>query len=251
VRDIQGEAACRAAARALGARLDGRQRVAALTGAGISTAAGIPDFRGPQGIYVTRQYDPDIFDIDVFLRDPRPFYDFTRDLLTLQETTTPSFTHSLLARLEAEAHLEGVVTQNIDGLHQRAGSRCVIEIHGGFNLTHCLSCRREFPLPTLRELVQREDVPRCPECAGLLKPDVVFFGEAVKGMDEAAALVARSDLLLVIGSSLLVYPAAGLPALAHGEVLVITRGEVALPRAATRVDADIDTFFRDVAAALA
>ena len=105
--------------------------IGVLTGAGISTAAGIPDFRGPQGLYVTRQYDPDtVFDIGRFLEDPKPFYRFARDLLQLEEKIEPTAAHRFLSRLEAAGQLKGIVTQNIDALHQRAGGQCDDLSHG-------------------------------------------------------------------------------------------------------------------------
>jgi NAD-dependent deacetylase len=223
------------------------QRVVALTGAGISTSAGIPDFRGPQGIYATRRYPPDVFDIERFDRDPRGFYVFARDFLGMLDRLTPSFAHGLLARLEAEGRVTAVLTQNIDGLHQRAGSRDVTEIHGGFERSLCRRCRREYDLGWVRERLAKEDVPRCGECGGVVKPDIVFFGEWVKNLEQAHAAAAASDLLLVIGTSLTVYPAAGLPDAAGGEVVIVSKGEVGpLHRPALRVDSDIDAFFRAV-----
>jgi NAD-dependent deacetylase len=233
-------------------KLRSAKRVVALTGAGISTSAGIPDFRGPQGIYATRQYPPDVFDIERFDRDPRDFYVFARDFLGLVDSLTPTFTHSLLARLEAERRLTAVLTQNIDGLHQRAGSRNVVEIHGGFERSRCRKCRSEFDLGWMRERLAQEDVPRCAKCGGVVKPDIVFFGEWVKDLERAHEAAAKSDLLLVVGTSLTVYPAAGLPDVAGGEVVIVSKGEVGpLRRPAIRIDSDIDAFFREVDAHLA
>ena len=228
---------------------EARQTVV-LTGAGISTSAGIPDFRGPRGIYVTRAYAEDIFDIETFVADPRGFYAFARDFLRLQSGLTPSPTHRLLARLEERGLVTAVITQNIDGLHQRAGSRRVLEVHGGFDTTTCLRCHERRPTAAYAPAVTAGAIPRCPGCGGLVKPDIVFFGEAVQQMEEAAALVRESGLVLVIGSSLTVYPAAGLPSLASGPVIVVTRGPVSLPPGARRVDAEIDPFFGSVAQAL-
>ncbi len=224
-------------------------RVVALTGAGISTAAGIQDFRGPQGLYVTRQYDPEaVFDITAFGRDPAPFYEFTRDLLSVIHTIEPTLTHRFLAELEASSKLTTVVTQNIDSLHQKAGSKRVISVHGDYWTSHCLSCAQEFELAHMEEMVREVEVPHC-ECGGVIKPDVVFFGEAVKGIDGAAAAVAESDLLLVLGSSLAVYPAAFLPEQAGGDVVVVNQGEVGLAPGPNRyfVDASLDEFFAEVA----
>ena len=224
------------------------KRVVALTGAGISTAAGIPDFRGPQGLYVTRRYDPDAtFDISAFRRDPAPFYEFTRDFLGVIHTIEPTFTHRFLADLESRGRLTAVVTQNIDSLHQKAGSENVISVHGDYWTSHCLSCHAGFDLEYMEKAVMVDEVPHC-ACGGLIKPDVVFFGEPVHSLELAAVVVADSDLLFVLGSSLNVYPAAFLPAQAGGDVVVVNQGEVGLSPGPGRwfVDADLDEFFHEV-----
>lgn len=229
-------------------RIRSSERIVALTGAGISTGAGIPDFRGPNGLYVTRRYDPEtIFDIRAFLRDPAPFYEFTRDFLGVVHQLEPTLTHRFLADLETKGSLSGVVTQNIDALHQKAGSEKVVSVHGDYWTSHCLSCHAEFDIAYMEAAVREEDVPHCP-CSGLIKPNVVFFGEPVHRLEEASAMVAASDLLLVLGSSLDVYPAAFLPELAGDRVVVVNQGEVGLAPSACRffVDEDLDAFFGDV-----
>jgi NAD-dependent deacetylase len=226
----------------------GSEQMVTLTGAGVSTAAGIPDFRGPKGLYVTRRYDPDtIFEISAFHRDPTPFYEFTRDFLGVIDTFEPTFTHRFLADLEAAGKMAAVVTQNIDSLHQKAGSKNVISVHGDYWTSHCLDCAREFDLAYMEEAVQEVEVPRC-LCGGVIKPDIVFYGEAVRDLERAAAAVASSDLLLVLGSTLLVYPAAFLPEHAGGDVVVINRGEVGLSPGPNRyfVDADLDEYLAEV-----
>jgi NAD-dependent deacetylase len=228
------------------------QRVVALTGAGISTAAGVPDFRGPQGLYASGRYDTErTFMIEGFLADPSYFYRFTRDVLHLIRDVQPTFSHRFLAELEQSGRLAAVVTQNIDPLHERAGSSCVIGVHGGYWTSHCLSCRQGFDFGELEAMLSTVDVPRC-GCGGVIKPDVVLFGEPVKDLERALAAVAGSDLLLVLGSSLTVYPAAVLPECAGGEVVVVNRGPVGLAPTANRffVDADLDEFLGDVAAVL-
>lgn len=219
-----------------------------MTGAGVSTAAGIPDFRGPKGLYVTRRYDPDtVFEISAFLGDPAPFYEFTRDFLGVIDTTEPTFTHHFLADLEAVGKMTAVVTQNVDSLHQKAGSKNVISVHGDYWTSHCLDCAREFELPYMEEAVREAEVPRCP-CGGVIKPDIVFYGEAVRDLELAAAAVASSDLLLVLGSTLVVYPAAFLPEHAGGDVVVVNQGEVGLSPGPDRyfVDADLDEYLTEV-----
>ncbi len=226
------------------------RRVVALTGAGISTSAGVPDFRGPNGLYVTRRYDPEtVFDIHAFLDDPEPFYEFTRDFLSVVDRIEPTVTHRFLATMEREGRLHCVVTQNIDFLHHRAGSENVISVHGGYWTSRCLRCGLVLDYETMRSRVEKERVPRCGrDCDGLIKPDVVFFGEGVQGMDQAAAEVMEADLMLVLGSSLTVFPAATLPALARCPVIVVNKGPVGLAPGPDRffVDEDLDQFFEEV-----
>lgn len=223
-----------------------------LTGAGVSTAAGIPDFRGPQGLYVTRRYDPEaVFDITAFRRNPAPFYEFTRDFLAALDELEPTFTHVLLAQLETAGLLDTLITQNVDPLHQRAGSRHVVSIHGDYWTSHCMHCGRSFTLDEVQALLATSEVPHC-SCGGVIKPDVVFFGEPVHQLESAAAAVSRSELLLVLGSSLTVYPAAFLPQYAGGTVVVVNRGPAAVSRShrVRVVEEDLDTYFREVAAHL-
>ncbi len=222
--------------------------IAVLTGAGISTGAGIPDFRGPQGLYVTRRYDPDtVFDIGYFRRDPKPFFEFARDFIGLEEKIKPTFTHDYLAELERQGKLKGIVTQNIDGLHQRAGSKNVLEIHGGFLTSHCLECEKSFSFPAMKEKLFSEEISTC-SCGGVIKPDVVFFGEDVKHLAESYALAASVDLFFVIGTSCVVYPAAGVPHYTQGKIVVVNKGyvELDLENVVLRVEDDIDEFFKKV-----
>lgn len=220
-----------------------------LTGAGISTSAGIPDFRGPQGIYTTGEYDADkIFDFYYFLQDPRPFYNFARDFLSKTKNMKPTFTHNFIAALEKEGKIKGVITQNIDALHQLAGSKNIIELHGGIYKSHCVECGKEYSLSEMREKVIEEEVPLCDECKGIIKPDIVFFGEEVLHFRDAEELTYQSDLFFVIGSALAVYPAAMLPNFARGKLVVVSKGEVNIDPISVdlMIDQDIDNFFRDV-----
>ena len=225
--------------------------IAVLTGAGISTGAGIPDFRGPQGLYVTRRYDPEkVFDIEYFVKDPKPFYEFARDFIGFEEKIKPTFTHNYLAELERHGKLKGIVTQNIDGLHQRAGSKNVLEIHGGFLTSHCLECEENFSFAVMKEKLFSEEVPSC-ACGGVIKPDVVFFGEDVKYLAESYALAASVDLFFVVGTSCVVHPAASVPQQTKGKIVVVNKGAVDLDlvNVVLRVEEDIDGFFREVASA--
>ena len=227
-------------------------RIAALTGAGVSTAAGIPDFRGPRGLYVTRQYDPErTFDIGHFDRDPTYFFTFARDFVQLVERVQPTLTHRFLATLEARGQLDAVITQNIDGLHQKAGSRRVLEVHGSVRNGHCRVCGNTYGYEALKAKLLAENIARCDACGGVVKPDIVFFGEAVQDMEESSQAAARADLFLVIGSSLTVYPAALLPQCASGQVVVVNQGAVEMASADwLRVNEAADSFFARVATAL-
>lgn len=225
------------------------RNIAALTGAGISTSAGIPDFRGPQGLYVTRQYDPDtVFDIDYFREDPKPFFDFARDFLTLAGDIRPTPTHLFLSQLEACGKLKGIITQNIDSLHQMAGSKNVYEMHGSFGISFCLMCGKGFSFADMKKKLSTEEVPHCP-CGGVVKPNVVFFGEDVKYLIESEDLAAKADLFLVIGTSCVVYPAAAIPTYVSGKIVVVNQDRVTIPseHVVLRVRENIDAFFTQVA----
>ncbi|NVN89915.1 MAG: RNA polymerase subunit sigma [Desulfuromonadales bacterium] len=227
-----------------------------LTGAGISTAAGIPDFRGPKGLYVTRRYDPElVFEIHNFHRSPEYFYEFTSDFASAVKDIDPTFTHGFLARQERAGLLAGIITQNIDILHQLAGSSNVLELHGSYRSATCQSCRTQLSelnydwwIDSMRDST-RPPIVHCPTCGGLLKPDIVFFGESVNGYDRAEAMVSGCDLLLVLGSSLNVTPASLLPYSTSAATVVVNRGAVMLPPGPQRffVDEDLDVYFRKVA----
>lgn len=224
------------------------KNIAALTGAGISTNAGIPDFRGPRGLYVTKQYDAEkIFDSNYFGRDAKPFYDFARDFIQLEEQIVPTFAHNFFAQLEKSGQLKGVVTQNIDSLHQRAGSKCVYELHGSFEKSFCQLCHKEFSFAYLKELAQTQVVPAC-DCGGVLKPDIVFFADEVKCFSAAVELIEKSELLFIVGTSCVVQPAAQLPSLAAGDIVIVNQGKVELDlyNITLRINDDADEFFTRV-----
>lgn len=219
-----------------------------LSGAGISTNAGMPDFRGPEGIYTTGKYDPErTFNIHSFINDPKPFYIFARDLVKILNRIRPTFTHFFLAELEREGKIQGIITQNIDGLHQKAGSKKVVELHGNFRKSFCLRCKGEFTYEKMQRKIFEEQVPRC-SCGGTIKPDIVFFGELVRDLDKAKEFIQQSDLLFVIGSSLTVYPAALLPEMTNGKIVLINKEKVSLSldKIVLRIEEDIDCFFKRV-----
>lgn len=198
----------------------------ALTGAGVSTPSGIPDFRGPQGLW--RTHNPEeVSTLEGFRRNPQAFYAFWLWRFQRMSQAQPNLVHKFLAALEARGLLRGVITQNIDGLHQRAGSVRVLEVHGHVRSATCLSCRTAYPMDWVVEEVNRTGLARCP-CGGLVKPDVVLFGEPLTpAFDVAQREVAEADLLFVLGTSLTVWPVAGLVPLAasRGARLLIANAE--------------------------
>ncbi len=220
--------------------------VVALTGAGISVPSGIPDFRSPRtGLW--EKVDPiEVAHIEVFQRDPERFWSFYGHRFEALEDKRPNRAHEILAALERDGLLDAVITQNIDRLHARAGSREVIEVHGSIASSSCLTCGSTFALAQVRDRqAQAPDrVPRC-ECGQPLKPDVVLFGELlpVAALARAERLAASAELLICIGSSLEVYPVAGLPELtlsAGGKLAIITQGPTPFDRWATvRLQGDV------------
>lgn len=186
------------------------QNTVVVTGAGISTEAGIPDFRGQNGIY--RQLGENrvmnIINIDFFRRHPDDFYNFYRQYFTFPPVE-PSKAHFILAEMEKKRLIRGIVTQNIDNLHQRAGNKNVIPIHGNAEQFICtdLRCQSIFDRSCLDSLP--DAAPRCPLCGSVIKPDVVLFGENIKDYVGARDMILSARLLIVIGSSLTVYPLAG------------------------------------------
>ncbi len=223
--------------------------IAVLTGAGISTSAGIPDFRGPQGLYVTRKYDPEkVFDLEHFFYDPQPFYDFARDFVGLEERIKPTLAHHFLAALEKSGKLHGVITQNIDCLHHRAGSKRVFEMHGSSQKSFCTECLKEFTYAEMKTKIFNEPIARCP-CGALIKPDVVFFGENVKHLNESFQLAEAADLFIVVGSSCVVYPAGFIPEHTRGKIIVVNLEPVHFRSVDVTVSIqhDIDQFFGKLA----
>jgi NAD-dependent deacetylase len=212
-----------------------------LTGAGVSTESGIPDFRSPTGLWA--RFDPlEYGSIEAFRRDPLKVWSFYKPRVTMLTEAEPNPAHRALAELERLGFVEAVVTQNIDLLHERAGSREVVEVHGSIRKATCPGCGEGYALERVLELLANADAPACPACGELLKPDVVFFGELLPTdeIDRAFELARRARLLLVIGSSLEVHPIAGLPREtlgAGGELAIVNRGPTPYDReAALRID---------------
>jgi NAD-dependent deacetylase len=208
-----------------------------LTGAGVSTESGIPDFRSPSGLWA--QFDPlDYGSIESFRRDPARVWEFYAPRFSMLAGAEPNPAHLAVAELERLGHVTAVVTQNIDLLHDRAGSREVVEVHGSIRTATCPGCARAYPLPEVLALLTDSQAPRCEDCGGILKPDVVFFGELLPeaAMERASELAASTSLMVVVGSTLEVYPVAGLPLdtlRAGGALAIVNRGPTALDSKAT------------------
>ena len=229
-----------------------RQPCVVLTGAGISTESGIPDFRSATGIWA--QYDPlEYATIDAFLARPEHVWDFYGKRFELLTAAEPNEGHHALAELEERGWVQALVTQNIDRLHERAGSRQLVEVHGSIRTSSCLDCGTVVPF---HEVVELLPVPHCPRCSRILKPDVVMFGELLDEptIARAVGLAAGAQLLLVVGSSLEVYPVAGLPleTLGNGGTLaIVNRGETQFDaRASVTIDAGAGETLRALADAL-
>jgi len=185
-------------------------RPVALTGAGISVGSGIADFRSPGGLWSV--FSPEEYaTLEVFLSEPDKAWQLYRAMGRSLSGKQPNVGHRVLAELEQHGLLRGVVTQNVDNLHQEAGSRNVLEIHGDHRHLHCLQCGHLTPV--VEEHFQGEKVPTCANCDFPYKPNVVLFGESVRDRHRIEELIANCDLLMVIGTSAQVYPAAGLPEL--------------------------------------
>lgn len=185
----------------------------AFTGAGISAESGIPTYRGDDGVW--NKYDPNKYaNIDNFLKNPKYYWSFFKDVrYPVLKKAKPNKAHTALAKLEENGKLKAVITQNIDGLHQLAGSKCVLELHGNTRRISCLECKKSYALDEIFHQLKTELPPKCSNCKGTLKPEVVFFGESLPlaTLDEAIKVSNECDLFLAIGSSLVVQPAASLP----------------------------------------
>ena len=218
--------------------IDGSDNIVFFGGAGVSTESGIPDFRSQDGLYHQQfAYPPEeILSHTFFARHPEEFYRFYRAKM-LPLDAQPNDAHRFLAQLEAGGRLTAVITQNIDGLHQKAGSKTVLELHGSIHRNYCLKCARFFPPEYIRD---SEGVPKCP-CGGIIKPDVVLYEESLDSdvISQSIAALQRADLLIVGGTSLNVYPAAGFLQYFRGNASVLINcGE-------TQMDGSMDLLIRD------
>jgi len=200
-------------------------------GAGVSTESGIPDFRSTGGLYNQQwRYPPEtILSHQFFLRNTEEFFRFYRQKMLFPEAR-PNPAHRALARLEEMGILSAVITQNIDGLHQAAGSRHVIELHGSVLRNTCVRCQKPY---TLQDILSSQGVPRC-SCGGVIKPDVVLYGEQLPtdAIEDALYSISQADLLIIGGTSLAVYPAAGFVQDYAGPLVIINRSPTSMDRRA-------------------
>lgn len=207
---------------ALQQMVDESTKIVFFGGAGVSTESGIPDFRSVDGLYNQKyDYPPEtILSHTFYMKKPEEFFRFYRDkMLCLDKNPQPNAAHKVLAKLEAQGKLTAVVTQNIDGLHQAAGSRKVLELHGSVMRNYCETCHQAYGV---EEIVNSTGVPRC-TCGGRIKPDVVLYEEGLDQytLQEAVRVISEADMLIIGGTSLAVYPAAGLIDYYHGNKLVL------------------------------
>lgn len=192
-------------------------------GAGISTESGIPDFRSTGGLYETEQggrYSPEqILSHDFFMNETKAFYDYYLKYM-VHANAAPNKTHQVLAKLEQWGKLKAIITQNIDGLHQQAGSQNVLELHGSVHRNYCMACHTFYELDAL--IKSEGDVPRC-SCGGIIKPDVVLYQEGLDDdvLNKSVQYITEADVLIIGGTSLKVYPAAGLIQYYKGDKLIL------------------------------
>ena len=207
--------------------IDNAYHIVFFGGAGVSTASGIKDFRGKNGLYREKDYPTDLppeymLSIDLFKSNPKMFFDFYKDKMNCLDAK-PNVIHKYLAKLEKEKKLEAIITQNIDGLHQKAGSKNVLEIHGTVYKNHCIDCGKSY---SAEYVFNSNGIPKC-SCGGIIKPDVVLYGEQLPtSFVVAMDYINKADLLIVAGTSLTVEPAASLVRMFAGKHLVIINGSL-------------------------
>lgn len=229
---------------ALNEIIEESEHIVFLGGAGVSTESGIPDFRSKDGLYKKKDgrfksYRPEyLLSYDCLDRKPEIFFSYFRKNLDCR-CVEPNDAHRKLAKMEQRGRLDGVITQNIDGLHQKAGSRKVWEIHGSALRSHCVSCRKAYGADYIFE--NEEDIPRCPDCGKMVRPDVTLYGELLPepAYEEAVALIRYADCLIIGGTSLEVGSAAQLAHMYHGKYLVI------INKGKTKMEGKADLVFHD------
>ncbi len=228
------------------------RRIVVLTGAGVSTLSGIPDFRSSDGLY-SKEFGhmrvESILDIDFFSAHPDVFYSWAKEYWYQMDSFEPNIIHTVLAEIEKRGKLtEGIFTQNIDGLHQRAGSKKVYELHGSVREGYCMKCHSHYSYDFMAKIVNSGAVPVCGHCGGTVKPDIVFYGEPLNSsiLMRAENAFANADLAIVLGSSLVVNPAASLPYIAarNGhDIVIVNRDKTYIDDYAALRFTDLKSFF--------
>ena len=224
------------AASALARLIRANQPCVVLTGAGVSTESGIPDFRSPTGIWA--EFDPDEYaSLPAFRAEPAKVWTFYKPRIAMLTEAEPNAAHRALAELERGGLVEAIVTQNIDLLHERAGSHNLVEVHGSIRTATCPACGSSYPREAVMEKLAHADAPSCDRCGAILKPGVVFFGELLPAdaIERAFELARQARLLLVVGSSLEVHPVAALPEetlAAGGRLAIVNKGPTPYDRRA-------------------
>ncbi len=222
--------------------IENSKRVFVLTGAGISTKSGIPDFRSGSGIY--SRYPEIVFDIDVFHKDPSILYNLMFELAPVVVNAKPNTAHICLKKLEDVGKISLIATQNIDMLHEKAGSLKIANLHGSMKTWTCIKCGKKYELDEVMPFIEKREIAKC-KCGGVLRPDFVFFKEPLPedALMRAQKAAKEADLIMVIGSSLAVFPAGYIPmyGITRGTpMVIITKGETALDNYATlKIEDDI------------
>ncbi|MCL2443498.1 MAG: NAD-dependent deacetylase [Treponema sp.] len=232
-------------------RIKEAKHLVALTGAGVSTLSGIRDFRGKNGLYNEMDAEK-IFSIDYFERDPSFYYNQAGSFIYNLEEKEASIVHIVLGELEQKGYLKALITQNIDLLHQKGGSKNVIEIHGSPKTHYCLRCSGiNVSYDEAATAVRNGEMPKCPKCSRVLKPAITFFGEALpaEALKQAVIESQQADLMLVLGTSLTVFPAAGMPEYTlrnGGNIIIVNNMSTPLDNRAIMHFDDLESVFNEL-----
>lgn len=212
-------------------------KIVFFTGAGMSTDSGIPDFRSATGLYTNNLHAEEIISHHYFLENTKEFYEFYKNKMVF-ENALPNFGHNYISNLESKSKEITVVTQNIDGLHQLAGSTNVYELHGSIHRNYCMKCHTFYPL---KKIIESDNVPICDKCGGIVKPDVVLYEEGLNSetIENAVKAISECELMIILGTSLNVYPAASFVRYFRGNYLAI------INKSATQADEMCDIVIHD------
>ncbi|MEN6386462.1 MAG: Sir2 family NAD-dependent protein deacetylase [Phycisphaerales bacterium] len=224
--------------------------VVAMTGAGVSVGSGIPDFRSSNGLF--SMISQQTFELDFFTSQPAEYYKIAKQYIHTLADKKPNITHEMLAELENKGFLNAIITQNIDRLHQKAGSRNVIEFHGNVASFHCVQCFNPYVRKQVDSKIDSVGTPKCDKCGSLIRPDIVFYGDMIPEdvLNKSGELCGKCDLFIVLGTSLVVNPAAALTETAHyngAKVIIITKGITPYDKIALhKFEVELEEFSRGV-----